>query len=132
MGAKQLICQISDLGGAFALGQLARRRHRGYVRAVNYHGTPRENADNFRRQLEFYQRHFVDTPRSRLEETLSGKAGKPAFYCRLTMAIGAITRLQLLFWRSLGSRGGFLYHLADFAMIKPKNNWQTASHLKIS
>ncbi|MBL4890487.1 MAG: polysaccharide deacetylase family protein [Rhizobiaceae bacterium] len=78
MGAKQLICQISDLGGVFALGQLARRRHRGYVRAVNYHGTPREHADNFRNQLEFYQHHFVDTSRSRLEETLSGKAGKPA------------------------------------------------------
>ncbi|MBL4725131.1 MAG: polysaccharide deacetylase family protein [Rhizobiaceae bacterium] len=78
MGAKQLICQLSDLGGISALGQLARQRHRGYVRVVNYHGTPTEQVDNFRRQLEFYQRHFVDTPRSRLEETLSGKAGKPA------------------------------------------------------
>ena len=33
----------------------------GYVRAVNYHGTPALMADSFERQVAFYAEHFSDT-----------------------------------------------------------------------
>lgn len=31
----------------------------GYIRAINYHGTPEKTAENFERQLEFFARHFA-------------------------------------------------------------------------
>lgn len=31
----------------------------GYIRAINYHGTPQNTADNFERHLAFYAQHYV-------------------------------------------------------------------------
>ncbi len=31
----------------------------GYIRAINYHGTPRDRAGNFEQQLDFYARHYT-------------------------------------------------------------------------
>lgn len=33
---------------------------RPFIRAVNYHATPAENRDQFRRHLEFYREHYCD------------------------------------------------------------------------
>src|SRR5208337_3082649 len=31
----------------------------GYIRAINYHGTSQDTAENFERQLAFYARHYT-------------------------------------------------------------------------
>jgi peptidoglycan/xylan/chitin deacetylase (PgdA/CDA1 family) len=31
----------------------------GYIRAINYHGTPADTADNFERQMAFYAEHYT-------------------------------------------------------------------------
>jgi peptidoglycan/xylan/chitin deacetylase (PgdA/CDA1 family) len=68
--AKSLTCRAGDEIGLFHLGPIARRSHRGYVRAVNNHATPARFAENFKRQLLFFRQHFSNTNPSRLDDVL--------------------------------------------------------------
>lgn len=72
MDRKDLICRVGDLGGAFALGQLMRRRLGSYVRAVNYHATPAGHAKGLEEQLQFYARHFDNADAARVRSVLDG------------------------------------------------------------
>lgn len=49
--------EATGLNTALLYAQSALQR-RGYVRVVNYHGTPTEHAASFERQLAFYAEHF--------------------------------------------------------------------------
>jgi peptidoglycan/xylan/chitin deacetylase (PgdA/CDA1 family) len=53
-----------------ALAALRAAHGSRYVRVVNYHGTPARDAESFRRQLDFYRRHFVPVRRNDLDELL--------------------------------------------------------------
>lgn len=72
---KRSIIRAIDLVGAFTLGQSFRRLCWGnrYVRAVNYHATVAASAENFEKQLAFYQRHYVSVTRADLDSLLSGQ-----------------------------------------------------------
>ena len=69
---KDLICRAGSAAGVFELGQLGRRAHRSYVRAINYHGTPAAYQANFARQLRFYAHRFDDAGPDRLRSVLAG------------------------------------------------------------
>jgi peptidoglycan/xylan/chitin deacetylase (PgdA/CDA1 family) len=60
---KRWLAKTLDVAGVH--GALLRTQSafapRGYVRAVNYHGTPALMADSFERQVAFYAEHFSDT-----------------------------------------------------------------------
>jgi peptidoglycan/xylan/chitin deacetylase (PgdA/CDA1 family) len=45
-----------------------------YVRALNYHDTPQQFAANFRKQLQWYSRHFVDCNQQQLRKLLDSGA----------------------------------------------------------
>ena len=45
----------------------------GYIRAVNYHHTPDDCADNFEKQLQFYQNYFSPVSLKDLELFLNNK-----------------------------------------------------------
>lgn len=45
----------------------------GYIRAINYHGTPVDTAGQFERQLAFYARHFSSVSLQDLEAFLDGR-----------------------------------------------------------
>ena len=61
--------------GAGVVGRLAQRClwGKGHVRGVNYHDTPLAYADEFRRQMEFYTRHFVPVGPDDLTAMLEGR-----------------------------------------------------------
>ncbi len=42
----------------------------GYIRAINYHGTPQDTAENFERQLAFYSRHYTPVSLTDLDRFL--------------------------------------------------------------
>lgn len=81
MGAKTLIYSIGDSLGIFHAGRLLFSARHGtrYIRAVNYHITPANTADNFRRHLEFYARYFDNVTPADLDACLKGQrvAQKP-------------------------------------------------------
>ncbi len=56
----------TGLSRALLFAQAALRR-RGYVRVVNYHGTPPEHAASFERQMAFYAEHFSPVTRGDLD-----------------------------------------------------------------
>lgn len=61
--------------GIFAIGQALRwlRYGNSYIRAVNYHATPRHTRENFRRQLEFYRGCFENVTKADLAACLAGR-----------------------------------------------------------
>ena len=71
---KQVIIRTFDAVHVFRLGSRIQRACFGpdHIRAVNYHGTPEDRADDFERQLRFYSRHFEPADKSRLERLLAG------------------------------------------------------------
>lgn len=72
MAQKHVICSVGDTLRFFDIGRLVLSRMGFYVRAVNYHATPSVDAENFRRQLVFYQRYFDNASPERLLECLRG------------------------------------------------------------
>jgi peptidoglycan/xylan/chitin deacetylase (PgdA/CDA1 family) len=64
------LCQCSGLSSAGLWSQ--RRFCAGSIRAVNYHDTPALFADNFERQLQFYQKNFRPVTREDLRGLLAG------------------------------------------------------------
>jgi len=72
---KRAVWTSGDRLGAFGIGQMLRHlRHRGrYIRAVIYHATPASLADNLRRHLDFYRRHFDNATPDDLSRCLAGQ-----------------------------------------------------------
>ena len=70
---KQAIIRTVDAVQGFRLGNRIQRIRFGpnHIRAINYHGTPQDQADSFEHQLRFYSRHFEPVDRSRLENLLA-------------------------------------------------------------
>lgn len=72
---KQFAAQLFDVLGINDLGHFIQRKTLfPFIRAVNYHDTPQNLADNFEKQLQFYSKRFVNVDRKILSDFLaSGK-----------------------------------------------------------
>lgn len=63
-------------GNLIGLGTQKLLYRSGYIRAVHYHETPTEQAANFERHLQFFQRHFASVTAADLDQLLTGSWGK--------------------------------------------------------
>ena len=70
---KQLIINAMDVAACFSIGSMVFRMMYGqaYTRIVNYHDTPADFEANLERQLQFFQRHFVNCNEADLAELIT-------------------------------------------------------------
>ncbi|MCC5803213.1 polysaccharide deacetylase family protein [Rossellomorea vietnamensis] len=72
------LAKVMNLIGVSKIGLFINRIMHGnsYIRAVNYHSTPKEFMDQFEKQLKYYSKNYSPVSMQDLEELLSGNWDK--------------------------------------------------------